>query len=144
MALNGESRFTNFNVLDKVNATDLVRWRSLDISGIEFVNEPLRVDIKSIAIADFFAYVMLSSKGQLNLKDIVRQDNEKEPSAKTASSAPSTSEQKAASAAPPATATNPPPPAPSKPMPVRIGRVVMQGGTSTSTTNSSSLITGQI
>ena len=128
VALNGESRFTNFNVLDKINATDLVRWRSLDISGIEFINEPLRVDIKSIAIADFFAYVILSSKGQLNLKDIVRQDNEKEPSAKTASAGPSTADQKTAFAAPLATAKNPPPPAPGKSMPVHIGRVVMQGG----------------
>jgi hypothetical protein len=116
VAVNGDSRFTNFNVLDKVNAMDLVRWRSLDINEIEFVNEPLRVDIKSIAIADFFAYVVLSSQGQLNLKDIVRQDNGKEPSAK------------AASAAAPPTPTNSSSPATSKPAPVRIGRVVMQGG----------------
>ncbi len=126
--LNGDSRFTNFNVLDKVNATDLVRWRNLDISAIEFINEPLRVDIKSIAIADFFAYVMLSSKGQLNLKDIVRQDNEKEPSAKTASAVPPTVDQTAFATPPPATAKNPPSPAPGKSTPVRIGRVVMQGG----------------
>jgi len=116
VGVNGDSRFTNFNVLDKVNAMDLVRWRSLDINEIEFVNEPLRVDIKSIAIADFFAYVVLSSQGQLNLKDIVRQDNGKEPSAK------------AASAAAPPTPTNSSSPATSKPAPVRIGRVVMQGG----------------
>jgi hypothetical protein len=117
VGVSGNSRFTNFNVLDKVNATDLVRWRSLDISEIEFVNDPLRVDIKSIAIADFFAYVVLSSQGQLNLKDIVRQDNEKEPSAKAASAA-----------APPATPANSSSPATGKPAPVRIGRVVMQGG----------------
>ena len=68
-------------------------------------------------------------KGQLNLKDIVRQDNEKEPSAKTASVAPSTAatENRFRRAAP-ATATNSSPPATGKPLPVRIGRVVMQGG----------------
>ncbi len=34
VALNGESRFTNFNVLQKINMADLLRWRSLDVSGI--------------------------------------------------------------------------------------------------------------
>lgn len=129
VALNGESRFTNFNVLGKVNAMDLMRWRSLDISGIELVNEPLRVDIKSIAIADFFAYVILSPEGQLNLRNIIRQDNEKEPSTKTASAVSFTTDQKTASTATPLIApTNPSPPATAKPMPVRIGRIVMQGG----------------
>ena len=126
VAVNGESRFTNFNVIDKVTASDLLRWRSLDISGIEFVNEPLRVDISSIAIADFFAFVILSPDGQLNLKYIVKQDKEESPS-KTASVAPSSSGEKTAATTPPATAPTSSQQA-SKPQPVHIGRVVMQGG----------------
>ncbi|MEP7371267.1 MAG: DUF748 domain-containing protein, partial [Nitrosospira sp.] len=51
------------------------------------------------------------------LKDIVRQDNEGGPPAKTASAA-----------LPAPTATISPPVPAGKPMPVRIGRVVMQGG----------------
>ncbi|MEO7558697.1 MAG: DUF748 domain-containing protein [Nitrosospira sp.] len=129
VALNGDTRFANFSVLDKVTATDLMRWRSLDINGIEFVNEPMRVNINSVAIADFFASVILSPEGKLNLKDIVRQDNEGGPPAKTASAIPSAVDQKTASAALPApTATISPPVPAGKPMPVRIGRVVMQGG----------------
>lgn len=120
VALNGDTRFTNFNVLDKVTATDLMRWRSLDINGIEFVNEPTRVNINSVAIADFFAYVTLSPEGKLNLKDVVRQDDEGGSSAKTASAVPSTADQKTVSSALPAPAA--------KPMPVHIGRIVMQGG----------------
>ncbi|ARO86823.1 DUF748 domain-containing protein [Nitrosospira lacus] len=119
VALNGDTRLTNFNVLDKVTATDLMRWRSLDINGIEFVNEPVRVNINSVAIADFFGYVILTPEGKLNLKDIVRQDNEGALSAKSASASPIADQTTAAA----------PLPAPAaKPVPLRIGRVVMQGG----------------
>jgi len=126
VVVNGGSRFTNFNVIDKVDASDLMRWRSLDVDGIEFVNEPLRVDINSISLADFFAFVMLSPEGQLNLKYIVKQDEEGS-TANSASAPPSTLEEKAAAPAPRAASTASSQPA-GKPQPVRIGRVVMQGG----------------
>jgi hypothetical protein len=124
--VNGASRFTNFNVIDKADASDLMRWRSLDIDGIEFVNEPLRVDINSISLADFFAFVMLSPEGQLNLKYIVKQDKEGS-TANSASTPPSTLAEKAAAPAPSVAAPAPSQPA-GKPQPVRIGRVLMQGG----------------
>lgn len=128
VALSGESRFTNFNVLDKSNARDLLRWRSLDINGIEFVNEPMRVNVASVAIADFFAYVIISPEGELNLKDIIRQDDNGGPSSKTASARPP-ADQKPASAETVSALPAGSSPAPAgKPMPVRIGRVVMQGG----------------
>lgn len=129
VVLSGESRFTNFNILDKINARDLLRWRSLDINGIEFVSEPMRVNVASIAIADFFAYVILSPEGQLNLKDIVRQDDSGGSSAKAASGISSVDAQKPTSVASPVATTADSSPAPAgKPVPVRIGRVVMQGG----------------
>jgi uncharacterized protein involved in outer membrane biogenesis len=129
VAVNGESRFTNFNVIDKTSASDLLRWRSLDVSGIEFINEPLRVDISSIAIADFFAFVVLSPEGQLNLKYIVKQDKDA-PSPGTVSAAPAASGEKTAATAPPAAGASSQPPSQQagKPQPVRIGRVVLQGG----------------
>lgn len=129
VVLNGDTRFTNFSVLDKVTATNLMRWRSLDISGIEFVNEPMRVNINSVAIADFFAYVILTPEGKINLQDVVPQDNGGGPPAKTALVAPSTVDQGTASTVQPAptpTASRPVPAG--KPMPVRIGQIMMQGG----------------
>jgi hypothetical protein len=129
VALNGEGRFTNFNVLDKANARDLLRWRSLDINGIDFVSEPLRANVASIAIADFFAYVIISPEGRFNLQDIVRQDDNGKPSTKTASAtSPATGQTIASPTLPPATATSSSPAPARKPLPVHIGRVVMQGG----------------
>jgi hypothetical protein len=129
VAVNGDTRFTNFNFLDKATASDFMRWRSLDINGIEFVNEPMLANIDSVAIADFFARVVLSPEGKLNLERVIRQGNEGKPPAKTASAVPSTAGQENASAALPAPPTTTSSPAPAdKPMPVRIGRVVLQGG----------------
>jgi uncharacterized protein involved in outer membrane biogenesis len=129
VAVNGKGRFINFNVLDKVSTLDLMRWRSLDINGIKFVNEPLRVDIASIAIADFFAHVALSPEGELNLEHIVRQDDKAQQLVQAVPAAPPLAEEKDASAEQVQTiATNAVQPPTRKRIPVHIGRIVMQGG----------------
>lgn len=74
VAVNGESQLGNFNIIDQKNATDLLRWNTLDINGIDFANDPLKLDIDSIKLGHFFARVMLLSNGEINLMQIVRQD----------------------------------------------------------------------
>ncbi|MCK5435801.1 MAG: DUF748 domain-containing protein, partial [Nitrosomonadaceae bacterium] len=114
IVLSGKSGFSNFNFFDKAGATDLLRWRRLDIGGIKFVNEPFRVDIDSVAIADFFASVMISPKGEINLMNVVREDNGTE---KVKSTKPTTAVTKAPVKSQVGKAT-----------PVHIGRVVLKGG----------------
>jgi uncharacterized protein involved in outer membrane biogenesis len=130
VVLNGDSKFSNFNVLDKLATTDLMRWRSLDISGIEFVNEPLRVNASSVSIADFFAYVVLSPQGELNLKHIVRQDGDGVAPGKAPPAPPDAAQAAKHVSSEPgrtvATSTSSPPDR--KPVPVRIGRILLQGG----------------
>ncbi|WP_090459102.1 DUF748 domain-containing protein [Nitrosospira sp. Nsp1] len=129
VALNGESRFTNFNVLQKTNMADLLRWRSLDVSGIQFVSDPLRVDIKSIAIADFLAHVLLTPQGELNFKHIAVQNDNREPSGQTTPVAQPVAQQQATSDVTAKTvAENSSKPSTKKPLPVRVGRIVMTGG----------------
>ncbi|SFO34702.1 DUF748 domain-containing protein [Nitrosospira briensis] len=129
VAVNGKGQFTNFNVVDKLSTTDLMRWRNLDIDGIEFVNDPLRVKIASIAIADFFAHVVLTPEGELNLKHIVREDDSGGAGVKTASANRSEAGQQAISATlTQAAAASAPQKKKPAPLPVHIGRVVMQGG----------------
>jgi len=114
IVLNGKSGFSNFNLFDKASATDLLRWRRFDIGGIKFVNEPFRVDIDSVAIADFFANVTISPKGEIILKNIVREDNGTENVTSTKSTT-------AATKAPVKSQAG-------KATPVHIGRVVLKGG----------------
>jgi len=114
IVLSGKSGFSNFNFFDKASATDLLRWRRFDIGGIKFVNEPFRVDIDSVAIADFFASVMISPKGKINLMNVVREDNGTEKVTSTKSTT-------AATTAPVKSKTG-------KATPVHIGRVILKGG----------------
>jgi hypothetical protein len=114
IVLSGKSGFSNFNLFDKASATDLLRWRRLDIGGIKFVNEPFRVDIDSVAIADFFANVTISPKGEIILKNIVREDNGTEKVTSTKSTTAVTKAPVKSQAG--------------KATPVHIGRVVLKGG----------------
>jgi hypothetical protein len=116
ITLSGKSRFSNFNIFDKASAADLLRWRKFDISGIKYVSDPFRVDIASVAIADFFASVRLSPDGEINLQNTVRQEDGAEENVTPAKSA---------------TETKTPVQAKSqadKDTPVYIGKVVLQGG----------------
>ncbi|MDR2187432.1 MAG: DUF748 domain-containing protein [Azonexus sp.] len=108
LAYRGSATLGNLQLVDKVNKTDFLRWKSLYFGGIDFKLEPLAVDIGEIALSDFFARVILSEQGRLNLQDIIRSQEAAPPSA-TAS---------AASDAKPAAA----------PPPVKIAKVTLQNG----------------
>lgn len=118
VAVRGEGRVTDFNALDKANATDLLRWRSLDVGGIDAVTQPLKVDIASVALAGFFARIIVSPEGRLNLRDIVRQDGVAEAEKPAATEAGTDATPAAAKAAV----------AQTQALPVRIGRITLQGG----------------
>jgi uncharacterized protein involved in outer membrane biogenesis len=125
--LNGDSRLSQFNALEKSNMTDLMRWRSLDISRMEFSSEPLRVNIESVALADFFAHVILSSDGQLNLKRLVRPENVGVRAGTPAAGAsPPEQVKSSTSSSQPVVARAPV--SARKTSPVRIGRITLQGG----------------
>ncbi len=109
VAVNGLGQLSNFNIFDQADAVDLLRWKQLDINGINIVSEPLRVDISSIKLDNFFARVMISPEGDINLSKIVRQDENVTPSESTPENAAESS------------STN-------KPMPINIGKVILRQG----------------
>ncbi len=125
VGLSGDSQFTNFSVLDK--STTIMRWRTLDISGIEFVNDPLRVNVNSIALADFFAHVILTPQGELNLKHIVRQEGDQAPPVIQAPAGSETVGQITATSGNTTSRSTTSPPD-RKPIPVRIGSILLRGG----------------
>ena len=62
------------NFFDKGSAADILHWEEIDISGIKFLSDPFRADIASIIISNFFVNVRLSPNGEINLKNIFRND----------------------------------------------------------------------
>lgn len=109
---NGQAKLANFNVFDAKAAQDLLRWKKLDINDLNFVNDPLRVDIKTITLGDFFARMTILPDGNLNLKHIIKQDQPSDPQIVVADAA----------------STDIQPIQPKKETPVHIDKVLLQKG----------------
>ena len=74
-AYNGSARLSNMHALDPA-ANDLLRWQALDIDKVVVkVGEGAPVvDLGKIALNDFFARVIVSDQGRLNLLDLVKRE----------------------------------------------------------------------
>ena len=58
--------------LDEANATDLAKWKSLTLEGIDAQLEPLAVSVGAIALDDFYARLILNENGEFNLQQLAR------------------------------------------------------------------------
>ena len=59
-------------------AEDLLRWKSLNLSALEIASSPgaaTRVDVQGTVLSDFYAKLVLSEAGRLNLHDVMKSDN---------------------------------------------------------------------
>lgn len=127
----GQATIGDFTAVDKLNSADFMHWKSLYFGKVDARLKPESLSLGEIALSDFFARVIVSPEGKLNLMQIVRKENEAavavvppaaDPAAIPAKAAATGAEGKAS--APVATAA-----ADSKPMmPVKIGKITLQGG----------------
>jgi uncharacterized protein involved in outer membrane biogenesis len=113
-AYKGDVALADFASLDKPTTQDLLKWKSLSLGAIDFNLEPLKVSVGEVALADFYARIILSAEGRLNLQDLARPPGAPPPSAKA----------EATSGAPKPTGAS----APGVPQNVRIGKLTLQGG----------------
>ncbi|WP_050479463.1 DUF748 domain-containing protein [Herbaspirillum rhizosphaerae] len=125
---NGSASLNNFRVLDKLTSSDFLRWRVLNLQGInaKIDGKPV-VSLEKIALSDFYARAILSDQGKLNLQDIVVSKDQPPSSVTTPASAddkPSTTVAKTTTSTAPVTPAAPDPNAPV----IRIGQTVLQGG----------------
>ncbi|MFC5472733.1 DUF748 domain-containing protein [Paraherbaspirillum soli] len=125
----GMLRLTNFRMLDKDSIGEFLRWKTLDISGIDARIGGARqnVTLGKISLDDFFARAILSEAGKLNLQNIVVSKTAATP----APPAPAVPPQKTAQVTAAGTTTVAPitPAAPKANAPViKIGQIVLKGG----------------
>lgn len=129
----GEFAINDLATVDKTNSNDFLKWRSLFFGGVEAKLSPFALSIDQIALSDYYSRIILSQDGRLNLQDVMRgADGEARSVTDAAVPAGDTTGQaeqagrpagKPAEAAPAASAS------PSQPMPpIRIGKLVLQGG----------------
>jgi hypothetical protein len=121
----GDLSVTDFASVDKPMTQELLRWKTLSLGAIDFNLEPLKVAVDEVALADFYARIILSAEGRLNLQDLTRP-----PGVVVAPESPPA--EKPAAPAPPAVpgASRPLAAKPMEALPasVRIGKITLQGG----------------
>ncbi|MDE2598740.1 MAG: DUF748 domain-containing protein [Rhodocyclaceae bacterium] len=78
VALSGKAGISDFNLLDKATSEDLLRWRSLDVTGIDVNTQPLNVKIDSVVQSDLFARVTIMPDGSIRLRDALLHGEESE------------------------------------------------------------------
>jgi hypothetical protein len=130
----GDLTLGNFHSVDKANSADFLKWKSFYFGGIDVQAAPLSVAVGEVALSDFYARVIVSPEGKLNLMHIVKGDEPAKPE-KPAEGAPATPATDAAVAAEPVAsagdgkAVAPVADKPAKEViPIKIGKVTLHGG----------------
>ncbi len=125
-AFNGAITVADFASVDKAKSEDLLKWKSLYVSGVSYQHTPMSLSIEQVALSDFYARIIVFPEGRLNLQNIVASSSEasKEANAEdtTAQAAPPT--KPAARAVSSSNGTESPGSMP----PVKVGKVILQGG----------------
>lgn len=114
LAYKGTASVNGLSTVDKVNAEDLLNWKSLYASGIDFVNEPMKLAIKEVSLTDFYAKIIVEPDRRLNIMPPAKPGTEGMDIKDKAVPQP---------AAPGKTA-----PAKQKPSKVEVEKVTVQGG----------------
>jgi uncharacterized protein involved in outer membrane biogenesis len=141
----GDATLGSVRMLDKVTNDSFLRWNSLSANGINFNlgSGPPKLHIAGLALANFYARIILNNSGRLNLRDVTANPEEaptsltraRPASGPGATPAPTPQPSPAAAATPaaaaaPAAATNASPAAIPAPIAadVELGRITLQGG----------------
>lgn len=119
----GNLTLGDFASVDKLNATDFLKWKSLYFGGVDLRLAPLAVSIDDIALTDFYTRLILDAQGGLNIREITAQRaNEAKAAAdavKAGGAVPAKPSDKAGAQA--VAKAEPPPP-------IHIKRITLQGG----------------
>jgi uncharacterized protein involved in outer membrane biogenesis len=80
-AWRGDVAIADFAALDRPTSSDLARWQSLTLEGVDVASEPFRAAVDRIAVADFFARVIVYQDATLNLTRLLTPGASPEPAA---------------------------------------------------------------
>ncbi|HSE90127.1 MAG TPA: DUF748 domain-containing protein [Candidatus Binatia bacterium] len=72
----GSVQVADFASVEKDGSQDLLKWKSLDLGGIQFALQPMLLRINEINLAEFYARMILGADGKLNLQKLAVQKTE--------------------------------------------------------------------
>jgi uncharacterized protein involved in outer membrane biogenesis len=122
----GDLSITDFASIDKRSTQDLLNWKTLSLGAIDFELAPMKLSLDEIALADFYARIIVLPQGRINLQDLVVAKDAAQAAAgpletrRTPAAKPRSPDAAASAEAAARKVVLPPN--------VRIGRVSLQGG----------------
>jgi len=124
----GSASVDQLATVDKASSADFVSWKTLALDGMEVQFQPFSMNVNKVALADFFARVIIDPTGRINLQDVRRTQAAGERSLTDAGERASTGP--APAVAGPATPAAPAAPATvAQPLPpIRIDTLALSGG----------------
>jgi uncharacterized protein involved in outer membrane biogenesis len=66
----GNLQIADFASVEKNGAQELLKWKSLNLDGIQFVLNPMQLRIDEINLADFYSRLILGADGKINLQNL--------------------------------------------------------------------------
>jgi hypothetical protein len=77
----GAAFVKNFTSLDKANAEEFLKWKSLYFGGIDAAYNPLYINIAQVALTDFYSRIIINKDGSINLQGVMQEKGGGEPTA---------------------------------------------------------------
>jgi uncharacterized protein involved in outer membrane biogenesis len=108
----GNVQITDFATVEKDGSQDLLKWKSLNLDGIQFALEPMQLRINEINLADFYSRLILGADGKMNLQKLTAQKTENKDALETKLEKPAEA----------------PAAAPASERRITIGKINLQGG----------------
>ncbi len=112
LGFQGDLQVTDFSSVESAGKSDLLKWKSLVLGGIQFSMQPVQLRLGDIALTDFYSRVVIAPDGKINVQNLVAKKKEEAPKESAPSEKP----------AQPATA-----PASTEPQ-ITIGKISLKGG----------------
>jgi uncharacterized protein involved in outer membrane biogenesis len=113
----GDVTISNFGSLDRPTSQDLVRWKTLTLTGVDAVSEPFSLALGAVAADGFYARIILNADATLNLQQLLAPHS---AAAQAAAPGPSTMVSGVTTKTLPGDAGGP--------LPVSIGRIQLSDG----------------
>jgi hypothetical protein len=125
IAFDGEARLANFASVDKAKSEDFLKWATLQVGGIAYNHNPMKLGIEQVALSDFYSRIIIFPDGRLNLQGIAAESTTQETPAaqdEPPKQKSKESETKKSDAPKPEAEAGAPLP------PIRIGNITLQNG----------------
>lgn len=126
----GRMALTDLRALDRLNAAEFLRLRSLSLTGADLAWQPAGVvaDLGLVALDGFYGRVIINADGRINLRDILKRDGSAGAVSLTTPTAPEAAASAPAPMPPPAPDAAAAPAAATAPTPLRWRSIQLSDG----------------